>query len=280
MDINTITYPSKVSGMTNLEYRSTKAWSKSDLDKINQSPAHYFSEKRDETAAMIFGRALHCAIIEPDKFTRQYVVAPQIDKRTNAGKAEWAAFQLDSVGMEIISADDVETIKAMNQSIANHPLARHIFKDGEAEASFFWKDPITGLQCKCRPDYYRRDGVLIDLKSTESCSPHDFGRSLASFRYHVQAAYYTDGIFNVGDFSEFEAPTDFLLLAIEKKPPYGLRVYRVDDRSMAFGRAAYKANLQTILEFENSPEQIEYFKAVGYTDSLEICEISLPAWAE
>ena len=282
MDINTITYPSKISGLTSREYHSSKAWSKSGLDKVHKSPAHFFTEKSEESAALTFGRALHCAILEPDKFNSAYTLAPKVDKRTNAGKTEWAAFELDCSikGKEIISFDDMMTIRAMYDSIMSHPLARNIFKDGESELSFFWKDHLTGLQCRCRPDYYRRDGILVDLKTTASAAPHEFARSFANYRYHVQAAFYTDGVFNVSDFSTFEAPTDFLLVAVEKEPPYGLRVYRVDDRAMEFGRAAYKADLQTILEFDGKPDRIEYFKTIGYTDSIEISELSLPSWAE
>ena len=272
-----IKLPGMISGLSMPEYRAAEAWSKSDLDKIHKSPAHYLAQREEESPALAFGSALHCAVLEPIEFFSRFVVAPQCDRRTKDGKAEFAAFELSAAGKTIITADDNAKISGMRQAIFNHPLAKTIFQDGEAELSFFWIDSATGLKCKCRPDYYRRDGILVDLKSTASCDPRDFSRAMAIYRYHVQAAYYTDGIFNVGDFSGFDAPTDFLFVAIEKDFPYGIRIFRIDEQSLTTGRAVYKRDLQAVIDWLANPD---FYSAAIYPDSVEILPLTLPAWAE
>jgi hypothetical protein len=55
--------------------------SKSALDKLRKSPAHYYAwatgQLEKSTPALAFGRAGHCAIFEPDQFDKLYVVEPE-----------------------------------------------------------------------------------------------------------------------------------------------------------------------------------------------------------
>ena len=66
------------------------------LSKLSEkSPAHFkywLDNKPEPTAAMQLGSAIHSAILTPLEFTKNYVVAPDIDKRTKAGKEAWAKF--------------------------------------------------------------------------------------------------------------------------------------------------------------------------------------------
>jgi PDDEXK-like uncharacterized protein DUF3799 len=69
------------------------AWnnvSKHQLDSLARSPAHYraaLEQPRKRTAAMVFGTAVHAAVLEPEEFARCYATDPGIDRRTKAGKA-------------------------------------------------------------------------------------------------------------------------------------------------------------------------------------------------
>ena len=63
------------------------------LSWLKQSPAYFKSQidkKSVPTDAMTFGSAFHCAVLEPDKFDDLYYVIPKLDKRTKAGKEEFA----------------------------------------------------------------------------------------------------------------------------------------------------------------------------------------------
>ncbi len=91
------------------EYHAGPGVSKSDLDLIARSPAHYRAQKaapREATPAMIIGSAFHTATLEPEKFDLEFAVAPEgIDRRTKAGKEEWAAFEAASAGKTVLKAE-------------------------------------------------------------------------------------------------------------------------------------------------------------------------------
>ena len=95
--------------MTNEAYHGdTTRISKSGLDLIAKSPAHYWSryldpnrEKKEPTAAMLLGTAVHFAILEPEEFGRRYQVLPEINKRSNAGKAEFEALMEHAKALSI-----------------------------------------------------------------------------------------------------------------------------------------------------------------------------------
>ena len=69
-------------------YHAYAAISKSDLDLLHKSAAHYRANKtapREETADMRLGTALHCSVLEPERFTSTYIVV-EGDRRTKAVK--------------------------------------------------------------------------------------------------------------------------------------------------------------------------------------------------
>lgn len=60
------------------EYHAAPAASKSDLDKIARSPAHYRAYKEnppEQTKAMALGTAFHTLVLEPEKFSGDYCLA-------------------------------------------------------------------------------------------------------------------------------------------------------------------------------------------------------------
>ena len=71
--------------MTQQEYRSYQAISRSDLFKFKKSPLHYkyASEHQEEpTPALNFGSAAHKYILEREDFDTEFAIAPNVDKRT------------------------------------------------------------------------------------------------------------------------------------------------------------------------------------------------------
>ena len=65
-----ITLPSIIKDMPNEVYHAHESISKSGLDLILRSPAHYrFRERSEPTRAMQLGTASHTAILEPARFT-------------------------------------------------------------------------------------------------------------------------------------------------------------------------------------------------------------------
>lgn len=244
--------------------------SKSALDQLDKSPAHYRAwlagECEQHSKALEFGSALHCRIMEPDRFASGYAVRPDFgDGRTKAAKEAKALWESSTVGKTAVSPDDSETIAHMAARIEAHPVAGRLFRGGMAESTIAWMDPDSGVDCKGRVDYYR-GGVAIDLKTTTDASPSEFAKSIAGYRYHVQAALYLQGLQACG-----EKPKGFIFVAVEKEPPYAVGVYELHPEDIGKGYLAVARGLSTMAQCLRT----DHWPA--YSDHIEL--LRLPAWA-
>ena len=262
--------------MENADYHRHSAVSKSHLDQIAKSPLHYWARYLDPnrvtpepTPAMAIGSAVHTHVLELDQWDARYVTAPEgINRRTNAGKAEWEAFEVASTGRTVLAKADAELVMRMGHSVFAHPAAAMLLAmPGKAETTHMWTDQATGLRCKCRPDWLTDDGSLIvDLKTTEDASPMGFRKSIANWRYHVQASWYLDGL----EQATGKRPDQFIFLCVEKKPPFACAVYAADVEMIQIGAEAAARDLDVLATCKVANAW------PGYSDQVEM--ISLPPW--
>lgn len=180
-------------------------------------------------------------------------------------KAQW---DKENEGRSILNPDQWKQIHAMRDAVMAHPAANALLTrtPGRAEQSIYWIDTITGTLCRCRPDWMRDDHLPIDLKTTEDASPEGFARSIAKFRYEVQAAFYLDGI----EAATGKRPKNFVFIAVEKKPPYAVGVYVLDAETLEIGLGLYREDLATYTECAKAN------KWPGYGDKIQT--INLPGW--
>jgi hypothetical protein len=257
----------------NAVYHASEPVSKSDLARIARSPA-WFKYCQDnppkQTDSMLFGSAFHKFVLEPDDFDKEFVVAPIIDKRTKAGKEQYAEFIEANPGKSIIGADDFEIIKGMRESIVANKYAKALIQ-GVTERSFYWTDAITGEKCKCRPDVIRKIGmrnVVVDLKSCESAATDDFQRDAINCSYDLQAYMYTEGLRNITGEEH-----DFIFVAVEKKPPYLLNILQADEFILKRGEALFREYLGIYHECKQTGNWYGYNGFSGAINTL-----TLPAW--
>jgi len=198
-----------------------------------------------ETPALRFGRLAHKAILEPQAWASWHVCTPSgIDRRTKSGKAAWAGFEREAAGREIVNAEELETIRQMQDACYAHPRARVLLeRPGGVEVSAFAYHQTSGEHCKCRPDKACGDGIIADLKTCEDASPGAFSRSCAKYGYDVQAAFYPMVWTGAGE--AFEA---FVFVAVEKTPPYGVGVYQIDPQAVYAARCAIDDALLRLAE--------------------------------
>ena len=269
--------PDELQPMENAEYHAlTSVISKSHLDLVARSPLHYWARYLDPnrvepepTPAMLLGTALHTHVLELDAWDARYVMAPEgIDRRTKQGKAEWEAFQTAATGRTVLSKADAELVMRMGHAVFSHPAAALLLgMAGKAETTHMWTDEATGLQCKCRPDWLTDDGALVvDLKTTEDASPAGFRKSIGNFRYHVQAAWYLDGL----ERATGRRPDQFIFICVEKKPPHAVAVYAADAEMVAIGAATAARDLEVLATCKQADAW------PGYSEQVE--PISLPPW--
>ena len=201
------------------EYENIKAVNKSTLWEMRKSPLHYWhlmhDTPRKDTPAMKLGRAVHARLLQPETFDDGYVVVPDCDRRTKAGKALWT--DLLETGKELISGEDMETILAMEKEFANIRKAP-FWKSPETEIGLTWTDSESGVACKARLDAIT-DDYVIDYKTTTDASTAAFQREALKYGYDLQAAMYLDAARANG-----YSPKGFIFIAQEKTAPYLINI--------------------------------------------------------
>lgn len=261
--------------ITNEQYHASKGVSKSGIPLLLRSPKHYWAnyidperEPRIETKAFKIGSAGHKLVLEPEEFYDEYMVLPEkIDVLHGATKIkkEYIALQNEK-GLIDLKRAEFESISKMAEAVSRHPEAGPMFSSGNAETSFYWIDKDTGVKCKCRPDYWIPGIAIPDYKTTEDARPEKFAKSCGEYTYHIQAAFYSDGV---------QALTDEILdmpfVAHEKNSPYELRVYWIDPSHVSIGRSDYKRALEIYARC------IENDDWPGYPT--QVTTISLPSWS-
>ncbi len=261
--------PQIIHGMPNADYHASPAISKSGLDKIAKSPAHYRAAKEapaETTDAMVIGSAFHDYILLPEIFQTAYTVLPEdFNGRTKDGKSYLETIKAS--GQTILKAEWLKDIQGMAAAVAAHPKAAALLTGGHPEVSIFWQDADTGIDCRCRPDYIHSSGIIADLKSTLDASPAAFSKSCANFRYHVQDAFYSEGYYQATG----EWPRGFVFIAVEKTAPYAVACYTLDDVAKEKGRELYQQDLQTLHAAQANNRWTAY--------SQKIETLTLPAWA-
>jgi hypothetical protein len=225
-----------VTGMPNDAYHSGFGISKSGLDLIARSPAHYaYRAATEPTRAMVIGSATHAAILEPAEFDKQYMLLRDVtDRRSSVYKQAAEQFGADNV----LTGTEADSVIGMRESVRLNSAAVELLDaSGYVEIAVFATDPITGVLVKCKFDKLLADLRSVDLKTTQDL--RDFAKSVANYRYHVQQAYYSD-VFAWATGLQLES---FDFLAVEKEAPNASRIFRLDTPSVDYGRKLYRQAL-------------------------------------
>ncbi|EBN9364010.1 exonuclease VIII, partial [Salmonella enterica] len=184
----------------NEAYHAGPGVSKSQLDDIADTPAIYLWRKNapvdtEKTKTLDTGTAFHCRILEPEEFSKRFIIAPEFNRRTSAGKEEEKTFleECARTGRTVLTAEEGRKIELMYQSVMALPLGQWLVESaGYAESSVYWEDPETGILCRCRPDKIIPEfHWIMDVKTTADIQR--FRTAYYDYRYHVQDAFYSDG---------------------------------------------------------------------------------------
>lgn len=263
-------------GMSNDDYHASPGISKSGIDLIAKSPAHYYALRLDpnrpapepQTAAQLAGEIAHCAILEPDEFTKRFRVGPDVLRSTKVWKEFAETLPASTTGLK---PDQAKAAWKQSDAVRRIPELASALAVGNAEVSAYWIDEETGVLCKCRPDFVHDCGeagvVLVDVKTCGSASPAEFSRMIAKHRYHVQDAYYSEGFAKASG----RHVLGFLFAAVEMDYPYAPCAIQLDDESKAQGAIDYRRCLNTYAECLKSGVW------PGYGDAVHLAR--LPNWA-
>lgn len=274
-------------------YLSWDAASNTTLGKLARSAAHAkaaLDGLDEDTEAKRLGRPIHCAVFEPEQFETRYVVAEMCQCKTEKGDPckNWGLWIDDQRGWvcgvhgknrndhrvpnaaAIIDGDERGMCLGIRASVkASRSASLILAPPAEVELSIVWVDPETGVTCKGRLDAHNPEfagGTIADGKSTEDASPAAMERSIFNFGYYRQAAMYLGGARAV------ELPAQhFAFIALEKKAPYCVAVYRIRDDLVEKGTTEVRALLELYAHCRESDSW------PGYPD--EVTDIGVPTWA-
>jgi len=247
-----------ISDMSNEDYHGGEGVSKSTLDMSSKDLfkpnwSRNCPKDQDKIKTFDFGDAMHAICLEPDRLKTEFVTMPPFNLRTNEGKADKAAFTKEHESSKILTTDEYKKLNLMFESVMAHLPARALIEaEGIAEGSYFWTDEQTGLRCKCRPDK-RIGSLLVDVKTAPSLVK--FNYSVDDFRYHVQDAWYCDGVSRFND-----SPVRMEFLVIQKTIEIGrypVMVVKLPPEAIEYGRALYREDLNKYANFLNAGEPIE-----------------------
>ena len=251
-----------------------------------KTPAHIQQERDNPgpaTPAMKMGSLIHWAILQPELFFSECIVAPSDDKRTKAYKEA-----LDTLppGKELVTPGDYDEIVAIAKSARAHPVVRLFLaelgsnnasaegvgiwrtrsvSDGDAEAECDTPYPVW---CKIRPDLWcPRLKTIIDLKTTtQSADRENFQRIVYDYGYHLQAGFYVEGMRRLG-----YAVENYVIIAIERSAPHLVAAYHLLPEVVNFGWQQLQEPLRVWAECAH------YNEWPGYDDQL--VSLALPPWA-
>lgn len=234
-----------VLGIDEEEYHAVRGvCSASQLKTLDRSTARHLAEELlspPDTAAFRVGRALHCGILEPEHFDRRFAVAPKVDRRTKAGKAEYAEFEAAAGDATHLTQKEGDQVEAMIAAINAHPAAESLLdactiREATLLATLqdLSRKPIQMIEtplgvsrrprvpCKARVDAMSPDGSLIcDIKTTSGlASRKEMEMASWRFGYGLQMCMYREMMRANG--ADVQQVT---FIAVEKTPPYGVSVF-------------------------------------------------------
>lgn len=304
--------PGIYDSLPEMDYHQGEGLSASTLVEMGRSPAHCkammdgLREKR--TRALDLGQALHCAVLEPERFPSAYIEAPNpLDpkyegvlpvadvklkehckalgisgysklKKDDLKKAIlevapesrfWDEVVAEAEAMAtVLSENDMDLCQGVMASVQSHCKASSAFSKGIAERSIYWEDSETGFLCRGRMDYYREDLGIIF--DLKSCVDARYSKFQRDImNYH----YHQKASWYLDGCRALGLPANgFAWLAIEKEQPYAIGLYMASDEMLELGRAEIRLMLNQFAECQQSGIW------PGYPD--EFCTIELPDWAK
>ena len=230
--------------MTEQEYRNHPAISRSQLFKIKESPEKFkWAEEHPEppAPALIFGQLLHAMVLQPETVDRDFAVTTFGRKTKTFDKHQ---SELEE-GVTLVTESEFEQAVAMKKKLESIDYVRQLLS-GEREKPFFWKDDLTGEECKCRVDclsHINGIDIIVDLKTAENADTDTFMRHAIKYGYNLQAAMYGEGVkANTGK------EHAFVFIVIEKKAPYAINILQADKAFVLHGFDMFRELIGTYHE--------------------------------
>lgn len=218
-----------------------KAVSKSLIVSFMADPAAWkASPPKASTKAMRAGSLLDCLLTTPQEMAARYTTSPFDSFRSKEAQS-WRKEMEDS-GVEVITADQLDTAHAQSAAMMAHPSARGLFEGSRRQVAF--RHPTKyGFDAKGLIDIVPVDAeTLVDLKTCEPSaleSLRSLQRHIFDWGYHIQAGAYAEG-YSIASGTE---RTRFKFIFITSKAPFRVAVIELPLPAILLGADQYRAGM-------------------------------------
>jgi hypothetical protein len=258
----------QVLDITNEEHHAMPGLSASGMKDLAVSPLRYWylhvnpeAPVVEPSPEMIFGSALHCAVLELDQFDRRY--AKQVTEADYPGclvtiedlrnflreaglqpkgtrKADvvaqvqsaypeapiWDVIEQNhfraNAGKTILSAEDWERVTNAAKALLEEPRLVEILQDGRPEVSMVTKDEETGITIKARMDWLAPH-CIMDLKTFSQKRTRSIDETVADAIYYER--YHRQAfVYSMVRGWPKDWQGDFVLSFVESQPPHETRI--------------------------------------------------------
>lgn len=227
-------------GIENEDYHSSEGYSNSFLTAVLRSPAHAMSRgKWKSTRNMEIGSAFHSSTLEPDLYKRDYRIV-ECDARTSSLYKQACK---DHPSAQVLTIGEHETVQGMTAGVYRNAKLKEIIElPGSPEVAFFAVDPDTGLPIKCKFDWLTDCAISLDLKKTQDARAFAFSKSIYTYMYMMQDAFYR----HVYKCATGEDLKEFYFGAVEEQRPHASNRWRLGPESRKKGDALFREALITL----------------------------------
>lgn len=232
--------------MTNAEYHSNLTHLSSSALKYLYDDHEKFikyyvnREKTEPSPALVFGTAIHTAILEPHLFDSEIIIYPEQYRRGNS----WKEFALQHPNSNILTMNEKTQLDALVEACNNSKLAKELLTDCKFEHTLMTE--LDGLPVKCRCDGINIEkGYIIDVKTTRYDSSSDsFKMALQEHHYDLSAELYRQIASSV-----YNKEFDFYFIVLSKAD-YKCRVYKTSSKTFATGQLKLLSAYETYKHFK------------------------------
>jgi len=256
------------------KYDEIDAVSQSALKTFMRSPLHYKLEyidkvKKEPTRAMILGSALHCLILESDKFSRDYFVLPEnLDKRTKEAKALLESDEVKS--KTILSYDEYVNLTEIRDAVFNNKKINEtgLLANCEKEKEIFFEMSLDDdrVLCKSKLDAVNFEkNYIVDIKTTDDAKPEFFKWSIKNYGYDIQAAFYMNAFYSIKNIFP-----DFYLIAVEKSAPFAISIVKITSNDVVSSFNKINTALKELVRCKRENDWYDYSLSIVEYSSLFI----------
>jgi hypothetical protein len=208
----------------------------------------------ESTEEMNLGTLVHWRLLEPRKLTTHVNAFPELAR--DGDEWNWRKpdhrEQRDSIyarakerNLLCVERSVLNKVEEISEGVESNKTASKILSQpGEAEFSIFWTDIETGLECKCRLDWFA--AMCLDIKTTCDPAPEPYAKQCHRLGYHRKFAHYRAGLrAHCGE------KRDFVHLAIGTSKPYTVGQYNLMDQDrngMSLGQCQRRRMLHDLAQ--------------------------------